>query len=126
MTFPPWFQVLQVAFGGRSTALKPILSLVFLLLLALAALVRYNADPLIVISVLWFSGVAVAVTIASYLWFVFKDPSELRSENFLLRREEMRTIRGDSLEGAVEAEILPGRVTGGTLESLGEGHGNDR
>ena len=81
--------------------------------MALAALVRYGAPPQIVWSVLVFSGIAVAVAIACYVWFVFKDPTALRTENFLLRREEIRTIRGDSIAGASETEALPGGSDGG-------------
>jgi len=111
---------MQFGLSGRSTALKPILSADALLLVAWTALVRFHADTWIIVLVASLAALAVLVTLCAYVYFVFKNPNELRSENYLLRREELRTVRGDSLSGqTIELERPPGGDAAGGSPLIG-------
>jgi len=103
-------------FGGRSTVLKGIQWLIALLLLALVELVRNHAADWILGLVVALIVLAVGVAVFTHVWFAIKRPSELRSEHYLLKSEEMRLLRGDSISGAIEAEANPSGVGGRALE----------
>ncbi|MGH8198889.1 MAG: hypothetical protein ACREVO_00740 [Steroidobacteraceae bacterium] len=76
-----------------------------LLAIAFLGLVHFHADVWNLELVGGLLALGVAVTIFAYVYFMFKDPSELHSENYLIRSREL-AIRGDNLAGPKE-QLLP-------------------
>jgi len=96
-----WPPLAPLAVGGRSTVMKTILWLAGLLLVAFVALAEVRADQWVLRFVAALLALAIVVAIATFLWFAFTRPSELRSERFLVQMERLRTARGDSIGGPV-------------------------
>lgn len=94
--------------GSRSSALKTLLTLDALVLLALLIAGRPLTDsqPWIAVLLAVMLVIAILITLGAYLYFMFKDPDYLRSESFGLRKMEIeRGIVGDSVGGLIDQPV---------------------
>ena len=98
--------------GSRSTALKPLLTAIGLILVTIVSIVGVTSKwglnfPVWVITTL--VGILVLIVfifLCAYVFLLFKDPEALRSESFILRKMEIeRGAIGDNIHG----EITKGR-----------------
>ena len=98
--------------GSRSTALKPLISLIGGVLgaLLLAVAPWFKAPAWVVAILLALLVVLIGAFVWAFFWLARKNPDALRTESFILRRTaiEHRNF-GDSIYGVIESRDMESR-----------------
>lgn len=93
--------------GARSTVLRPLGWLVFLLFAGLVVSLPSSPPEWLLRLLAVLLVIAVAVYLAAFIFFALKDPDALRSEKFTLSKMAIeRTLTGDTLKGFVDRELI--------------------
>lgn len=89
--------------GSRSTALKPLGWLLAILVPATLVSFYLKLPPIVGISGIVASALALMVYLGSYIYLLMANPDALRSERYSLKKMELeKGIYGDSLTGEIE------------------------
>ena len=103
--------LLQLARIGhaRSSVVNPLQWVLVILLFGFLAAVLERAPEWILIFLACLLGALFILLFGSFVYFMFKDPDALRSENYsLVKRAIDRRVFGDSLAGTKDAIVAFG------------------
>ena len=96
---------------SRTSVLNPLQWTLVILFLGLCILVAANADYWIILAVLICTLLCFALLAAAYIFFMFKNPDALRSEDFSLHKLAMeKGLYGDSIHGLNTIDASTGIV----------------
>src|SRR6266404_2714739 len=119
----PFLQLAQIG-QARSSVINPLQwTLVILMFAVLALVIAHGPDWLLKFFAITLA-VVLALLIFAYLYFMFKNPDALRSENYSLVKTAIeKRVVGDSLTGL--REIVDTFEGGGSGKLLKIGTGED-
>lgn len=106
--------------GSRSTALKPLIWLVAILVFGVMTLAASGAITWLLIATTSLLGIAAFVFMGSYIYLMIYNPDALRSEKFTLTKMQIeKNLIGDDKAGLSEVgELAEAKTVSALPESI--------